>query len=316
MEMAYNFAARRKIEALLQSQKIDLIYERYAFFMTAGVRLAKKYNIPIIVEVNEIAGHQRVRKQAFVRPARKREQYVFQNAFAIIVVSEFLRGEICKLGVDQRKIHVIPNGVDEKEFCPDTVQPISRQHWGIGERTVTLGFIGWFVDWHNLEMLVDVFGELAPGRDVALVLIGDGGLKDKLWAIGRARGVSDKLILPGAVPYRQIPASIAALDICVIPGSNEFRSPLKLFEYMAMAKTVVAPRYRPIESIIIPGVDGLLFEAHDRASLRAALEEAISDAVQRQRLGSAARQKVLEHHTWRHNAQRVLDYFCVAATPK
>jgi glycosyltransferase involved in cell wall biosynthesis len=307
MEIAYNAVASRKLEALLRTQKIDFIYERYAFFMSAGVRLAQKYQIPIIVEVNEIAGHKRVRKQTFVGQARKRELFVFQKAAAIIVVSEFLREEISRLGVDPGKIHVIPNGVDEKEFCPQTVETQDRQTLGIGERTVALGFIGWFVGWHNLELLVDVFGELAANRDVALVLIGDGALKEKLLAIAQARGVADKLIFTGAVPYREIPAYIAALDICVIPGSNEFRSPIKLFEYMAMAKPVVAPRYPPIEAIITQDVDGLLFEANNRESLKMILAEAMADPEKRHRLGVAARQNIMDRHTWLHNAKRVID---------
>lgn len=307
LEIAYNRVASRKIEALLHTQKIDFIYERYAFFMSAGVRLAKKHHIPIIVEVNEIAGHKRVRKQTFVGQARKRELFVFRNADAIIVVSDFLREEISRLGVDRNKIQVIPNGVDEKEFCPHTVKPIDRLKLGLGERTVALGFIGWFVGWHNLELLVDVFGELAVNRDMALVLIGDGALKEKLLSIAQARGVADKLIFTGAVPYREIPAYIAALDICVIPGSNEFRSPIKLFEYMAMARPVVAPRYQPIEAIVTHNVDGLIFEANDRNSLKTVLEEVLGDVGKRQRIGAAARQKIIECHTWLHNAKRVID---------
>ena len=316
LEIAYNAAATRKIEAILGSQKVDFIYERYAFFMSSGVRLAKKHRIPVIVEVNEIAGHKRVRKQAFVGQARKREQYVFQNADAIIVVSDFLREELHKLGVDKGKIHVIPNGVDEKEFSPQAVRKIDRGKLGIGGQTVALGFIGWFVGWHNLELLVDVFGDLAAGRDVALVLIGDGVLKEKLRAIARARGIEDKLVMTGAVPYRQIPAYIAALDVCIIPGSNEYRSPIKLFEYMAMAKPVVAPRYRPIEAIVTHGVDGLLFEANSRESLRSVLDDIIGDAGKRHAIGAHAREKIVAHHTWLDNAKRVVDIYGRAAAER
>jgi len=313
LEIAYNAAATRKIEAILKAQRIDFIYERYAFFMSAGVHLAKKHNIPIIVEVNEIAGHKRVRRQAFVGQARRREQYVFQNADAIIVVSDFLREEIGKLGVDKNKIHVIPNGVDEKEFSPQAVQKIDRRKLGIGEQTVALGFIGWFVGWHNLELLVDVFGDLAGGRDVALVLIGDGVLKEKLLALARARGIEGKLIMPGAVPYRQIPAYIAALDICIIPGSNDYRSPIKLFEYMAMAKPVVAPRYQPIEAIVTHDVDGLIFEANSRESLKNILEGIIGDAGKRHDIGANARRKIIENHTWLNNAKKVVDIYAGVA---
>ncbi|HAK52025.1 MAG TPA: hypothetical protein DCM54_09015 [Gammaproteobacteria bacterium] len=64
MELAYNLVASRKLYR--RSEGIDLIYERFAFFLFAGSRVAKRKNIPLIVEVNEIAGEERVRKQAMV----------------------------------------------------------------------------------------------------------------------------------------------------------------------------------------------------------------------------------------------------------
>jgi glycosyltransferase involved in cell wall biosynthesis len=76
---------------------------------------------------------------------------------------------------------------------------------------------------------------------------------------------------------------------------------------MAMAKPVVAPRYQPIEAIITQDVDGLLFEANNRESLKMILAEAMADPEKRRRLGVAARQNIMERHTWRHNAKRVID---------
>jgi glycosyltransferase involved in cell wall biosynthesis len=85
---------------------------------------------------------------------------------------------------------------------------------------------------------------------------------------------------------------------------------------MAMAKPVVAPRYRPIEAIVTHGVDGLLFEANSRESLRSVLDDIIGDAGKRHAIGAHAREKIVAHHTWLDNAKRVVDIYGRAAAER
>ena len=96
------------------------------------------------------------------------------------------------------------------------------------------------------------------------------------------------------------------MDISVVPHSNEYRSPIKLFESMARARATVAPRTEPIAQIITDGVNGLLFDPHAPGSLRPALQRLIADPALRATLGAAARATIREHHTWDHNAEAVL----------
>ncbi len=307
LEIIYNAEAYLKIKTAIQTTQIKFIYERYAFFSVAGSYLAEKFEIPFVVEANEIAGYKRVRRQCFVGLAQRMEQKIFDRATAILVVSEFLKEEIKKLDIDSKKIFVIPNAVDPKEFSLNISPESLKKRFGVPSETVTFGFIGWFVAWHNIELLIDVFAEVAQGRKVLLFLVGDGVLKEELLKRIRAKGVEDKVIFTGAVPYKQIPEYISLMDICVIPGSNEYRSPIKLFEYMAMAKAVVAPRLKPIESIVTHEQEGMLFEPDNADSLRKIFLKLLPSTETRRRLGENARRKILEHHTWLHNAQRVVD---------
>lgn len=305
LELGYNLAALAKLGLQLR-QKPNFIYERHAFFMGAGALLARLSGTPYLVEVNEVAGNERVRGQFFVRPAQHIERFVFDSADAIIVVSEFLRQNIVQLGVSPDKVFVVPNGVDETLFDPKLDAAPARKHFGCGPDTVAVGFVGWFVPWHNLELLLDAFADVARDKDAQLVLVGDGTLREALLQQAEQRGISGQLVLPGAVPYEQIPAHIAAMDVCVIPGSNDYRSPIKLFEYMAMQKPVLAPDFEPIRKIVEDGEDGLIFKPADRAQLAQSLSRLIDDAALRARLGENARRKILAQHLWRHNAERVL----------
>jgi glycosyltransferase involved in cell wall biosynthesis len=96
------------------------------------------------------------------------------------------------------------------------------------------------------------------------------------------------------------------MDIAIVPHSNEFRSPIKLFEAMARARAVLAPRTEPIASVATDGVDAALFDPESATELGAKLAQLAAQPTLRARLGTAAREKIATHHTWRRNAGRVL----------
>jgi glycosyltransferase involved in cell wall biosynthesis len=306
LEIAYNVPAAAKLRRALDRGPVDLLYERHAFFLSAGVKLAKRHGIPYFVEVNEVAGEARVRRQRFVRRAREVESFVFEQADAILVVSEFLKQKICAVGAAAQKVHVIPNGVDEVLFDPAVDGNDIRRHFGLEANDVLVGFIGWFVPWHRLELLVRAFARTAGRTGARLMLVGDGVLRQELVELATSLGIRDRMLLPGAVPYCEIPRFIQAMDVCVIPGSNEYRSPIKLFEYMAMAKPVLAARYAPIEQVIVSGHNGLTFDPEDSADLGSKLDDLLCNPGRRAELGLRARQTILNGYLWRHNAQRVL----------
>jgi glycosyltransferase involved in cell wall biosynthesis len=201
----------------------------------------------------------------------------------------------------------MPNGVDERAFHLGVDGSWLRREHGIADTTVVVGFVGWFVGWHQLDLLLESFARAAKGRDACLMLVGDGVLRDDLKAMAVRLGIEDQVVFPGPVPHARIPEAVEAMDVCVVPGANAYRSPIKLFEYMAMRKAVVAPAEPPIVSVIDDGVDALGFPSHDGTALSQKLGSLIEDAELRQRLGAAARAKILERHLWRHNATKVLE---------
>ena len=146
LEMAYNFSAYPRVKNAVEAKSVDLIYERYAFFMTAGAQIAKEKNIPFIVEVNEIAGPKRVRKQVFVKKAKAAERFIFMQADAIIVVSSFLKQEIVGLGINAEKIFVIPNGADDELFDPKKYDRKKRRdQYALEDNDIVLGFIAFSI---------------------------------------------------------------------------------------------------------------------------------------------------------------------------
>ncbi|MEQ1860615.1 MAG: glycosyltransferase family 4 protein [Chthoniobacteraceae bacterium] len=302
MEIAYNFVARRRIAARLAREKFDFIYERHAFFLDAAASASR--DLPLVIEVNELAGDERIRATPWLLPlARRADRHTFARASAIITVSPHLKRRIESLGVAAEKIRVIPNAVSDDFLNAPNRREEIRARLGLADATI-VGFIGWFVDWHRLDRLIAEFAKVAlADASLRLMLVGDGPLRDALTAQAAQLGIADRLVWPGPVPHGDVPAWLDAMDIAVVPHSNEFRSPIKLFEAMARARAVIAPRTEAIASIVSDGEDALLFDPESAAELGARLA---TPPTLRAQLGAAARTKIAAHHTWRRNAERVL----------
>lgn len=305
MEVAYNLLARRRIAARLAAGSFDFIYERHAFFLDAAVSAAR--GLPVVVEVNELAGDERIRSTPWLLPlARRADQHSFANAAAIVTVSPYLKRRIESLGVAAEKIHVVPNAVGDSLLHAPSRRDEIRARLDLTDATI-VGFIGWFVDWHRLDRLVDEFAKIArTDASLRLMFVGDGPLRESLTTHATKLGIADRLVWPGAVPHSEVAAWLDAMDIAVVPHSNEFRSPIKLFEAMARASAVLAPRTEAISAVVSDGEDASLFDPESADELGAKLTQLASQPALRERLGTAARAKIENHHTWRHNAERVL----------
>lgn len=307
--LSYNFFAYFRLKRMIKRYRIDLIYERYAFLTWVGPYFARRHRIPIILEVNEASGLDEVTGQVLVGLATKVERKVFQMADAIVVVSDFLRQHIRKMGIDEEKIYVVPNAVNLELFNPDDIKDELREKLDIDSKLV-IGFVGIFLPWNDLELLIDVFKELSLEKpNLHLLLVGDGPLKSSLERKVHREGLEDKVTFTGRVDYEDIPKFVHTMDICVIPKSNEYRSPLKLFEYMAMAKPIIAPRVRPVEEIVVDNLNGLLFDPGDGTSLKEAITTLVKDDSKRWEMGRMARKVALEKYSWENNAMKIMEIY-------
>jgi glycosyltransferase involved in cell wall biosynthesis len=308
-EIGYNAVALPRLLARSRAQRPAFIYERYALYNAAGVLAGKLLGVPVVLEINDTADMDRTRqgKQLAMRPlARAFENAIFRGASGLVPVSGYLRDHLVSRGLPAGRISVTPNAVDAAWFDPErfTGQSVRQRHRL--EDAVVIGFTGSFTKWHGLDLLVGAFALVA--RDVPrlrLLLVGDGPKRPEAEARVRELGLEARVVFTGRVPHAEIPEHVAAMDIGVMPQSNPFGSPMKVFEYQAMARPVVAPRFQPLEEAMEPDVTGLLFEPGGEAGLAAALRALAEDPDRRRAMGEAGRRKVLAQHLWVHNAAAV-----------
>ncbi len=304
-EIAYNGYAYPMLAARLGLKDYQFIYERYALFSVAGVLAARRYHLPIVLEVNDSAVVSRIRPLKWQAAARRAEKFIWQRASAVITISDHFRDLIVDAGVKRARVHVMPNAVDEQRFAtlPDSAE--LRQRLGLGDKTV-IGYLGALNHWRRLDLLLEAFAKVATEHPQATVLlVGEGPDREALQAQAQALGFSHRVQFVGKVDHGAIVDYLMLLDIAVIPHSNDYGSPMKLGEYMAAGKAVVAPSLPPIAQVVGAG-EGILFAPLDVDELAHALERLLCNEPLRQQIGARAREKVMTQYVWRHHVEATL----------
>jgi glycosyltransferase involved in cell wall biosynthesis len=293
--------------ALEYEGPFDLVYERYSLWSYAGMEYARMAEVPRLLEVNAPLIEEQTRFRGLVNrsAAELVANRVFGGATSLIAVSEEVAAYLHRFPTTTGRIHVIPNGVDPERFPPG----LPPSHPG-EPGAFTVGFAGSLKPWHGLSILIDAFARARKYTPPArLLIVGDGPERTRLIEDLTHRGLRGRAHFTGAVPPSEIPGLLASMDVAVAPYPplpDFYFSPLKIFEYMAAGLPVVASRVGQVAKLIQDEVNGILCPPGDPAALAAALDRLRVDPTLRERLGQAARQTVLQGHTWDQVAKRIL----------
>lgn len=301
---------RRRELALLRKLQPDVVISRHEdnpSILWACSRL----NIPVIVEINspeveEINAHYRHIPGLANLFTNK---YAMNHADGAYSVSTVLAEQLKGMLKHPIPVAAIPNGADPSLFDRAiSGQPI-REKYGIPAGDIVIGFTGTFLPWHGIEQLFDIFPRLLREHpNLSLLLVGqENDLVRKLTQQAKEQGFSEKVVFTGFVPRLDIPPYVAAFDIAIMPNSNSYGSPLKLFEYMAMGKAIAMVNTKPIAEVFEHEVDGLLFTQGSLDDMERTLRRLIESDALRQQYADSAYRHLCERYTWRHNARRVFD---------
>ena len=299
-ELAYNIPAYRRLRRACREFKPDFIYERCNLYYLAGAWLARATGLPFLLEVNSPLADERIRfgNLRLHRLAHRLENKVWCAADRVLPVTGVLKDIVmAAAGVPSERIAVMPNGVVLDRF--PTAVP------GTGE-TVTLGFVGFVRPWHGLDLVIREIAARKDGARVGLTVVGDGPVRGELKALAAELGIADRLDFRGVVPHEAVPGEVARFDIALQPQVTPYASPLKIFDYMAAGRAIVAPDQPNIREILVHERTALLFDPADPAGLWRAVARLIEDPALRATLGAAARSELEQRdYTWRGNARRI-----------
>jgi glycosyltransferase involved in cell wall biosynthesis len=309
LSFAYNIHGYRLLARALRRRGADLIYERYALNTFCGAMAGRRFGVPLLLEVNapcddQLAASGRVR---FRRIARRLERWICSNSTHTIAVTAALKQILVEQGVPERQVSVMHNAVDPVDFHPDVSGTEVRSRYRLDGHVVA-GFVGWLRHWHGLEDLVDaVCASDLLARGLRLLIVCTGPSFAEVQRRVRRLGLEPQVILTGPVAHGDVPAHVAALDIALQPRATAYACPMKLVEYMAMARCIVAPDQPNVRELLSDGATARLFPPEDYRSLVEAVSDLMDSPADRAALGRNAHRALVERDIiWRTNAARAL----------
>lgn len=316
MELAYNAVAYRRLSRAIREFRPDFVYERYAANTFAGLAAARRHGVPFVLEVNSPLALEKARHDGlFFRGLTRRiERRLCSGADVTIAVTGVLARILEADGVPAGKVVVMSNGV-RRELGSGGDGAAFRRGLGIPPDVPVAGFVGWFRAWHGLEKLVEAAATPAwREARIHLVLAGDGPAMPNLKQMREASpDLMERVILCGAVPRGEIESALASFDVAVQPAVTPYACPMKILEYMAAGRAIVAPGSANVKELLTHGETALLcpegpegYESPSAEDLGAAVLALVRDPRLRARLGEAARASLFERgYLWEENARRV-----------
>jgi glycosyltransferase involved in cell wall biosynthesis len=302
-ELIYSLVAFFRLRKAFKDFRPDFVYERYNLYFLAGMLLKVFYRVPFYLEINSPLAEERSEFGALrLRAVAKAlQRVVWRSADRVFVVTAVLGHIAAEAGVKPKQITVIPNGVERNSFPDNSHKAVQRGPTA----PVTIGFVGFVREWHGLESVVD--GMASDRDDLPIELVIVGPPSDDLKRQAQKLGATNRIRFVGLHQREAIPKVIRTFDIALQPRAVAYASPLKLFEYMACARAIIAPNQSNIREILTHGENAVLFDPEDPKALWHAIRRLAADPQFRERLGSAARRRLDEcDYTWEGNASKVI----------
>jgi glycosyltransferase involved in cell wall biosynthesis len=214
------------------------------------------------------------------------------------------------------KIVVVSNGANTSLFKP-LEQEACRKELGLNPGISYICFVGNLAPWQGVEYLVKAAPSiLARFPKCRFLTVGDGIMKKELTNLSRDFGVEDQFIFTGVVPYERVPHYINASDVCVAPfifarNAKIGLSPLKLYEYMACGKPVVASNINGVSNALEASEGGIPVLPENPDALAVAIIKLLENPDLRSKMGSKGLRYVTENYSW-HSVAKQVDRVCKA----
>jgi glycosyltransferase involved in cell wall biosynthesis len=316
------FDSYRMAEASsLNLRGFDLIHERYNLLALGGAWASKRLGIPFVLEVNADLLEQRKFKGIPEKGLRRlfavwATRVCFKAAAKIICISTDLKDHLHRQwNIEEHKLAVLPCAADIEAFGSNHKAELVRRGLGLTTEPVVM-WVGGFYPWHDLDLLLESFTLVLQKQPRArLVLVGEGQTRTAVEQRVRRNGLQHAVIMTGAIAHTTVPDMVSIAEVAVVPAAPVSASrggtgtPLKLFEYMAAGKAIVATAQNQAAEVIQDGLNGLLVEAGDVNRFAQAILTLLSDPVERVRLGQNARQQAIELYSWEQYTRRLEEIY-------
>jgi len=294
------------IMRLLIFENIDLFYAKSPLEGSVAAFLGFFFKIPLVYEVNGlIVEESKMKGENIIHVLFSciLEKTAITCASHVTCVTPWIKEILLKGGIPSEKVTVVENGADTSTFSP---VENAKKVLNMNPDTLYVGYIGTLKVWQGLDHILDAVPfilQKMPGTEV--LIVGGGELKEWLLCSIRERGLHKVTVLD-EVSHKDVPLYMSACDVCMLlkkPLSSGY-SPLKLYEYLACERPVVASRVHGFECLEEENA-GILVDQETPQEVADAVCTLLKDENLRNAMGKRGRKFVLTFHTWEKVAQKI-----------
>ena len=295
----------------------DLIFTRDLALASLLSHMPAAMRAPVIYEAHTIAADAAAARPALLTggepaaPAKlrrlaSRDAYVWRKADAYVTITAGLARELERRFGPRPRVAVVPDGV--RTPGAEEVDGANAQSLP-DSAPFTIGYAGHLYPWKGVELIVEAVTALQDTR--GLIVGGHEQEPDlaRIKALAEELDCASRITFTGPVPPSDVAARLRQADVLVLPNpasviSSEFTSPLKLFEYMAAGRPIVASDLPAVREILRDGENALLVEAGNPQALVAGITRLKTDRALGAQLARQAREDV-RAFTWARRAERL-----------
>lgn len=239
------FSHKREIERQIEEFNPDIIVGFGILNSYLALKIAANNNIPFIYYWIDVLDRL-IPFKAFQVFGKIIENQTLRKADKVLTINERLKDYVVKMGALSEQTSVLRAGIDFDQFkyVRENINSLDRRN--VEKESITLFFMGWLYHFSGLKEVALKLSKIKQ-NNIKLVIVGEGDAYDDLKQIQTRYNLHDRLILTGRRPYHEMPAYIAASDICILPAypSEKIMQdivPIKTYEYMAMSKPVICTK--------------------------------------------------------------------------
>jgi glycosyltransferase involved in cell wall biosynthesis len=229
----------------------------------------------------------------------------------VVVLTDGLRDLVVRrYCVAAERVAVLPSGTDTGLFVPQDAATC-RRRIGVGLERDYIGFVGSFYRYQGLQCLLDAMAIIRRTMpSVHLLLIGDGEAALELRQQADRLGLNPCITWAGRIPYQEVPTWIGAMTLCVAPfrGDRGETSPVKIFDYLACGKPVIASAIPSVSATFVQEAGIALVPPDDPDALAQAVLAILSDPGRQACMSTTGRRFVEQGHRWTHLTNRLKEW--------
>jgi glycosyltransferase involved in cell wall biosynthesis len=296
------------------------LYVRHDWAMAPTVVAARILGYRVVAEVNDLpygsgapSSRPRTAKRRVADGVKRRfAAALFRATDEVVAVTDQVAAIVRRdYRIAPARVHVIGNGVDVELFAPRDRDAAARAA-GLDPDARHLAFVGLFAPWVDFPCMLEAVARVGASRpDVRLLLVGDGGERGAIEEHAARLGLDGRLVLTGFVRERDRVADLVGATVLgLVPLTAVHArigggSPVKLGEYMASARPVVATALPTSRALLERFDAGVAVEAGSVDEMADALAALLDDPERAAAMGEAGRRAAEDHLSWEAAVERI-----------